>query len=113
MRPLTGAAFGSCAFPGHTEVSISDPTEAARPMSEPQPCPGLVPRPVPPVTGGDDDEEPPSPPRRHPLWQHIPHRLLGDRRWPSPNAVRSLPQLPAPLSLTPASLAAIGALPRH
>jgi lysine 2,3-aminomutase len=79
-------------------------------MSEPQPCPGLVPRPVPPVTGGFDDEEPPSRPRRHPLWQHIPDRLWDDWRWQSQNAVRSVRQLRDLLPFTHAELEAIGAL---
>ena len=79
-------------------------------MSEPEPRPGLVPRPVPPVPGGYDDEEPPSRPRRHHLWQHIPDRLWDDWRWQSQNAVRSVRQLRDLLPFTDAELEAIGAL---
>src|SRR3954463_3994487 len=111
MRPLTGAAFGPCApATAPPEASISDPTEAARPMSEPEPRPGLVPRPVPPAPGGYDDEEPPSRPRRHPIWSHIPDRLWDDWRWQSQNPVRSVRQLRHLLPFTPAELQAIGAL---
>src|SRR5262245_58658380 len=72
MRPLTGAALGLCApATAQPTAGTSDLAEAVRIMSEPEPRPGLVPRPVPPASGGYDDEEPPSRPRRHHLWQHI------------------------------------------